>query len=300
MARADTGDDRNLRQGRKIPYLLSLPGVLFLLLFFIIPMITLFRIALSSRIPGGDGYRLTWEWGNFGKAFDEFGGHLRQAFFFAAIATVLCLLIAYPIAYFIAFKAGRWKALVLGLVMLPFFTSYLLRTFAWEALLADAGPIMRVVKAVSMDGILESVGIMDNGRILQTKAAVIGGLTYNYLPFMLLPIYVSLEKIDVRLIDAAYDLYSTFWRAFRKVIFPLSLPGVFAGTLLTFIPATGDFINARRLGGTSVSVIGNAVQAQFIVNRDYPTAAAMSFVLMAIITVVVLIYSKFLGTEDLT
>ena len=298
MAGADTGADRNLRQGRKIPYVLSLPGILFLLCFFIVPMITLFRIAVSSPQAGG-GYELTWEWGNFGKAFDEFGSHLRQSFALAAAATVLCLLIAYPIAYFIAFKAGRFKALVLGLVMLPFFTSFLLRTFAWEALLADNGPIMSIIKAVSIDGILERIGIMDNGRILQTPAAVVGGLTYNYLPFMLMPIYVSLEKIDVRLIDAAADLYSTFGRAFRKVILPLSLPGVFAGTLLTFIPASGDFINARRLGGTSVNVIGNAVQAQFIVNQDYPTAAAISFVLMAIITVIVLIYSKFLGTEEL-
>lgn len=297
MAAADTGDDRSLRQGRKIPYLLSLPGVAFLTCFFIFPMITLFRIALSSR--SGDGYRLTWEWGNFTKAFDEFGSHLSEALLFAAGATALCLLIAYPLAYFVAFKAGRYKALVLGLVMLPFFTSFLLRTFAWEALLSDNGPIVGTIKAISIDGLLERLNIMDNGRILQTRAAVIGGLTYNYLPFMLLPIYVSLEKIDVRLIDAAADLYSTFGRSFRKVILPLSLPGVFAGTLLTFIPATGDFINARRLGGTAVSVIGNAVQAQFIVNRDYPTAAAISFVLMAIITVIVLIYSKFLGTEDL-
>jgi len=300
VATAAAADDRNLRIGRKIPYGLSAPGVLFLLLFFVVPMITLFRIAVSSRRADGDGYALTWEWGNFTAAFDQFGSHLRQAFLFAAIATVLCLLIAYPIAYFIAVKAGRFKALVLGLVMLPFFTSFLLRTFAWEALLADNGPILGIVKGISIDGVLERVGIMDNGRILQTRAAVVGGLTYNYLPFMLMPIYVSIEKIDARLVDAASDLYSTFGRAFRKVILPLSLPGVFAGTLLTFIPATGDFINARRLGGTSTSVIGNAVQAQFIVNRDYPTAAAISFVLMAIITVIVLAYSKFLGTEELT
>ncbi len=219
---------------------------------------------------------------------------------YAGIATLLCIVIAYPIAYFIAFKAGKYRNILLGLVMIPFFTSFLLRTIAWQSLLADSGPVLRGLRAVSLDRVLDAIGLTQNGALLNTQTAVIGGLTYNFLPFMLLPIYVSLEKIDPGLIDAASDLYSPFRRTFMRVILPLSLPGVFAGTLLTFIPATGDFINAEFLGSTEAKrVIGNAVRLQFLNLNDYPAAAAMSFVLMAIITTLVAIYAKFLGTEDL-
>jgi spermidine/putrescine transport system permease protein len=300
VAAADTGDNRSLRSGRRVPYALILPGMLFLFVFFIVPLITLLKISLSTKpdrlLPN---YEFTWEWENFTTAFDDFGEELIRAFAYAGVATLLCALIAYPIAYFIAFKAGKYRNILLGLVMVPFFTSFLLRTIAWQSLLNDNGPVLAVVEALSLDGLLDTLGITDEGRLLNTQAAVIGGLTYNFLPFMLLPIYVSLEKIDIRLVDAAADLYSSFARAFRKVIFPLSLPGVFAGTLLTFIPATGDFINAELLGNPNTSVIGNVVQTQFLERNDYPTAAAISFVLMAIITTLVLIYAKFLGTEDL-
>jgi len=300
MAAADTGDDRSLRSGRKVPYLLAAPGLLFLFVFFVVPLITLFKISLSSKpdrlLPN---YDFTWEWSNFGTAFDDFGPQLLRSFAYAGIASLLCIVIAYPVAYFIAFKAGQYRNLLLGLVMVPFFTSFLLRTIAWQSLLNDSGPVLRAIEAVSIDGLLDWMGVLDNGRLLNTQAAVIGGLTYNFLPFMLLPIYVSLEKIDIRLVDAASDLYSSFGRTFRKVILPLSLPGVFAGTLLTFIPATGDFINAELLGNPNTSVIGDVVQQQFLGRNDYPTAAAISFVLMAIITAAVLVYAKFLGTEDL-
>jgi spermidine/putrescine transport system permease protein len=295
-----TGDDRSLRSGKRIPYVLLIPGMLFTFVFFIIPLITLLKISLSTKpdrlLPN---YDFTWEWSNFATAFDDFGTQLLRSFVYAGIATVLCLVIAYPIAYFIAFKAGRWRNVLLGLVMVPFFTSFLLRTIAWQSLLNDNGPVLGIIEALSFDGILERIGILDDGRLLNTQVAVIGGLTYNFLPFMLLPIYVSLEKVDIRLVDAAADLYSPFGRTFRKVIFPLSLPGVFAGTLLTFIPATGDFINAELLGNPNTQVIGNVVQTQFLERNDYPTAAAISFVIMALITAMVLIYAKFLGTEDL-
>ncbi len=300
MAAATTTDDRTLRSGRKIPYWLILPGMLFTFVFFVVPLITLLKIALSTKpdrlLPN---YEFTWEWSNFSAAFDQFGTQLARAFAYAGVATLLCLVIAYPVAYFIAFKAGRYRYVLLGLVMVPFFTSFLLRTIAWQSLLNDNGLVMSVIEWLSIDGFLERIGILDNGRLLNTQAAVIGGLTYNFLPFMLLPIYVSLEKVDVRLVDAASDLYSPFGRTFRRVILPLSLPGVFAGTLLTFIPATGDFINAELLGNPNTSVIGNVVQTQFLERNDYPTAAAISFVIMAIITALVLIYSKFLGTEDI-
>ena len=300
MAAADTGADRSLRGGKKIPYVLLIPGMLFTFVFFIVPLITLLKISLSTKpdrlLPN---YDFTWEWGNFSTAFTDFGTQLVRSFVYAGIATFFCVLIAYPIAYFIAFKAGSYRNILLGLVMVPFFTSFLLRTIAWQSLLNDNGPVLGVIEAFSADGILNRIGLLDDGRLLNTQVAVIGGLTYNFLPFMLLPIYVSLEKIDTRLIDAASDLYSSFRRTFTKVILPLSMPGVFAGTLLTFIPATGDFINATLLGNPNTTVIGNVVQTQFLNRNDYPTAAAISFVLMAIITVLVLIYAKFLGTEDI-
>lgn len=301
MAATDTSTDRSLRQGRKVPYALVLPAMAFLFVFFIVPLISLFKISLSTKpnrlLPE---YDFSWKWSNFSDAFHDFGSHLERSFAYAAVATVLCALIAYPVAYFIAFKTDKWRNVLLGMVMVPFFTSFLLRTIAWKSLLADAGPVMSALRAVSFDGVLERLGIIENGAILNTQAAVIGGLTYNFLPFMLLPIYVSLEKIDRRLVDAAADLYSPFGATFRRVILPLSLPGVFAGTLLTFIPATGDFINAQFLGSVdSRRVIGTAVQFEFLAKNNYPSAAAISFVLMAIITTLVLVYTKFMGTEDL-
>jgi spermidine/putrescine transport system permease protein len=213
---------------------------------------------------------------------------------------LLCIAIGYPLAYVIAFRGGRWKNLLLGLVVVPFFTSYLIRTIAWQSLLADQGPIIDVLERLRLTGPLEDLGIMDNGRLLDTRAAVIGGLTYNFLPFMVLPIYVSLEKINPALVDAAKDLYSSSTQAFRKVVLPLSLPGVFAGTLLTYIPAAGDFINAEYLGNPNTTMIGNSIQNQFLDQNNYPLAAAMSFVLMAIITVATLVYTKLMGTEEIT
>lgn len=300
MAKPEQATNPSLRQGKYAPYLLALPALLFLYLFFIVPLVTLLKIALSDKPDRNlPVYDFGWEWGNFTTAFDDFGEQLLRSLVYAAIATGLCIVIAYPIAYFIAFKAGRWRNLVLGLVMVPFFTSFLLRTIAWQSLFADQGPVLDIIRFLHLDGVLDTIGLLEDGRILDTSTAVIGGLTYNFLPFALLPIYVSLEKLDKGLIEAASDLYSTFGRAFRKVILPLSLPGVFAATLLTFIPATGDFINAQLLGNPRTGVIGQVVQNQFLGRNDYPTAAAISFVLMAIITLIVIAYARFLGTEDL-
>lgn len=297
--RTDT-DQRTLRRARIAPYAMTLPGMLWLFLFFVVPLVTLLKISLSYKperlLPQTV---FDWRWENFGHAFSEYGGPLLRAFVYAAIATVICVVISYPIAYFIAFRSGPWKNFLLGMVMVPFFTSFLLRTIAWKTLLADQGPVLDVVRWTSLDGLLERIGIITDGRILNTGVAVVGGLAYNFLPFALLPIYVSLEKIDLRLMDAAADLYSPFARSFRKVILPLSLPGVFAGTLLTFIPAAGDFINAELLGNPRTTVIGSVVQKEFLDRNNYPQAAAISFVLMLIIVSAVLVYAKFLGTEDL-
>jgi spermidine/putrescine transport system permease protein len=300
MAKTEVPDNKTLREAKRAPYAMSFPALALLFVFFMVPLITLLRIALSDKPdPFLPNYDFGWKWGNFGTAFDDYGEELVRAITYSGIATILCLLIAYPLAYFIVFKGGRFRNLLLGLVMIPFFTSFLLRTIAWESLFADQGPIMDFLRTFSLVSPLESLGIVTDGRILRTRTAVVGGLTYNFLPFALLPIYVSLEKVDPKLVEAAGDLYSNFAGAFRKVILPLSLPGVFAGTLLTFIPAMGDFINAERLGNQNTAVIGSAVQSQFLEQSDYPTAAAMSFVLMAIITLGVLIYARFLGTEEL-
>jgi spermidine/putrescine transport system permease protein len=270
------------RQSRLAPYLLVAPGVLWLVVFFVIPTITLAQTSLSGAEGG---------WTAYHKALTNYGVHFFRSFRYALTATLIALAMGYPLAYFIAFRSGKLKNLLLGLVVLPFFTTFLVRTFAWKTILNDGGPAVWLLQSLHLLG--------DGGRLLDTTIAVIGGLTYNFLPFMILPIYVSLEKIDRRLVEAAEDLYSTPVAAFRKVVLPLSLPGVFAGSLLTFIPAMGDFINAQLLGSPNQQMIGTVIQNQFLEVRDYPLAASLSFVLMAVITLGVLAYARVLGTEDL-
>lgn len=289
-------------QARRLlaPYGLMKPGLLWMALFFLAPVWSLLRISLSTKESRFSvQYDFGWAWENYSTAFSDFGAQFQRAFLYSAIATVLTILIGYPVAYVIAFRGGRFKNVLLGLVVIPFFTSYLIRTIAWSTILADQGPIVSVLRTFGLVGVFEFLQIMDNGKLLNTPAAVIGGLTYNFLPFMLLPVYVSLEKIDPSLVRAANDLYSTPTAAFRKVVLPLSVPGVFAGTLLTFIPAAGDFINAQFLGNPNTTMIGNSIQDQFLRQNDYPVAAAMSTVLMASITALVLLYTRFFGTDDI-
>ena len=282
------------------PYGLMKPGLLWMALFFLAPVWSLVRISLSTKESRFSvQYNFAWAWENYSRAFSDFGGQFQRAFLYSFIATILTILIGYPIAYVIAFRGGRYKNLLLGLVVIPFFTSYLIRTIAWSTILADQGPIVSLLSTLGLVDVFEWLRIMDNGKLINTPAAVIGGLTYNFLPFMLLPIYVSLEKIDANLVNAANDLYSTPTAAFRKVVFPLSLPGVFAGTLLTFIPAAGDFVNAQFLGNPNTTMIGNSIQDQFLRQNNYPVASAMSAVLMVSITALVLLYSRLFGTEEL-
>ena len=286
---------------RKIaPYGLLKPGMLWLALFYLAPLFTLLRLSLST-LPSRFAVEAEFDWNfdNYVTAFTDFGPQFQRAFVYAGLATILTIAIGYPLAYVIAFRGGKYRTLMLGLVVIPFFTSYLIRTIAWRSILSDNGVATGFIDAVGATWFFEAANIMDNGRLINTPAAVIFGLTYNFLPFMILPIYVSLEKIDVRLLDAAKDLYSTSTSAFRKVVLPLSLPGVFAGTLLTFIPAAGDFVNSLYLGSPNTTMIGNSIQDQFLVQNNVPLASAMSFVLMFIITVFVIIYSRFFGTEDL-
>jgi spermidine/putrescine transport system permease protein len=291
MAKADTSDDRGLRRSRFAPYGLLSPGIIWLLLFFLVPVVMLFKASLSSKPSRFAEPVFDWDWSNFSSAFSDYGTVFVRSFVFAGIATVAAIVIGYPLAYWIATQGGRWKNFLIGLVVVPFFTSYLIRTIAWTSILQDENPIVTFLRALP--------GVPADFRILATPIAVIGGLTYNFMSFMILPIYVSLEKIDFRLTEAAADLYGSPWTAFRKVVFPLSLPGVFAGSLLVFIPAAGDYLNNRYLGSPQTAMIGTIVQNKFLVQFDYPQAAALSVVLMVIITVMVLIYSRFMGTEGL-
>jgi spermidine/putrescine transport system permease protein len=271
------------RRSALAPYLLVAPGILWLVLFFLVPIATLARTSVAVG-------EAAW-WSGYTHAFSAYGHHFTRSLGYALTATLTALALGYPLAYVMAFRAGRYKNLLLGLVILPFFTTFLVRTFAWKTILGDNGPVVALLQVVHL--------LPEGGRLLNTVLAVIGGLTYNFLPFMILPIYVSLEKIDRRLVEAAGDLYSSPARAFAKVVLPLSLPGVFAGSLLTFIPASGDFINAELLGSPNQQMIGTVIQNQFLQVRDYPLAAALSFVLMTIITGVVLLYARVLGTEEL-
>ena len=273
------------------PYLLLAPGLLYLGIFFVVPLGFLVHQSLETGNIDV-GYSFSWAWGNYWNAIKDYRGHFIRSFEYAAIATTLALLFSYPLAYWIAFRGGRWKNLFLLFIVAPFFVTYLIRTLAWETILADQGPVVRVLRDI---GILGA-----DGRLLQTGFAVVAGITYNFLPFMALPIYVSLEQIDQRLIEAAQDLYASKWRAFMRVTLPLSLPGVVAGTLLTFIPAAGDFINAQLLGSPQNHMIGNVIQSKFLELTDYPSAAAMSFVLMAAILLLVALYARAVGTEKLT
>ncbi len=274
---------------RTIPYALLLPGTVWLVLFFVIPLYFMGRLSLDSF--NLNYYQFDWNWQNYSDALSLYDTQFIRSFVYSALATAIALLLAYPLAYAIAFKAGRWRHALLLAVVAPFFTTYLIRTLAWVTILSDDSPVVEV---------LQFIGIVPaDGHVLATGPAVVAGLVYNYLPFMVLPIYASLERLDTRLIEAAKDLYSNASTAFFRVTLPLSAPGVVAGTLLTFIPATGDYINAQFLGSSNNQMIGNVIQSLYLKQSDYPAAAALSFVLMAIILVIVLIYIRFAGSEAL-
>jgi spermidine/putrescine transport system permease protein len=273
------------------PYLLLAPGTLFLAAFFVVPLGFLAYQSLESG-NFDVGFAFTWAWGNYWTALHDYRAQFVRSLEYAGIATLLALVFSYPVAYWIAFRGGRWKNLLLLFIVAPFFVTYLIRTLAWETILSDHGFVVNTLQSLHVLG--------SGGRLLATSTAVVAGITYNFLPFMALPLYVSLEQIDGRMIEAAEDLYASKWDAFWRVTFPLSLPGVVAGTLLTFIPAAGDFINAQLLGSTQNHMIGNVIQSKFLEQTDYPSAAAMSFILMAAILVFVFLYARLVGTEQLT
>jgi len=290
-SRGAPGGGWRRRLRRATPYLLLAPGILWLLIFFIVPSIQMFLTSVSSGSIDS-GFKLTFSSKAYETALTKFPRQLTNSLVYGGIATILTFLIGFPVAYTIAFRGGRYKNILLFLVIAPFFTSFLIRTISWKILLNDTGPLLGPLKDLHI--VPESFGL------LFTPLAVVAGITYNFLPFMILPLYVALEKIDPRLIEAANDLYASHWGAFRRVTFPLALPGVFAGSILTFIPALGDWVNAELLGNTQTKMIGNVIQDRFISQGDYPVAAALSFILMAGILVAVSLYGRFLDTEQLT
>jgi len=302
---------------RWTPYALLAPGMLWLTIFFIVPTVTLVYLSLSTgNVLNTVELPFSWEFVNYWTVIEDYvidEPVFQKSLVFALLATLICLVVSYPLAYTIAFKAGRWKNLLLVLVIAPFFTSFLLRTNAWSTILADGGFVVEFMKNTGMLTVLHAIqtpeswptwlqilpdGLTGEDRLTQTPLAVILGLAYNFLPFMTLPLYASLERLDIRLIEAATDLYSSAITAFRKVTFPLSLPGVVAGTLLTFIPAAGDPVNSELLGATNDAMVGNVIDSQRGIG-DYPIAAAMSVILMLTIVVLVALYVKRAGTEEL-
>ena len=277
------------RRASLTPYLLGLPAGMWLAIFFVVPIVVMLSLSLQSGNVE-EGFRFTWRWANYADAWDFYHTQFVRSIVYGLIVTVLCLVLAYPMAYWIAFYGGARKATYLLLILLPFFVSFVIRTASWKFILADEGIVF---------GPLKDAGLLPRDfHILATSTAVIGGLTYNYLPFMVLPLYVALERIEPSLVEAAHDLYANRAEGFRRVVFPLSLPGVFAGVLITFVPVTSDFVNSGILGGTQTTMIGNIIQTVYLVNNDYPLASSMSFMLMAALLVGIFAYARTLGTEQ--
>ena len=275
---------------RLVPYYLLSPGALFLLLFFLIPLGLMLYTSLESGGLLSGGFRFSWAFDNYTNVLGQYQVQFVRSIVYSIIVTIAALLLAYPMTYWIAFYGGKWKSSLLLLILVPFFVSFVIRTIQWKFILGDHGPIL---------GPLKDIGLLPQGfRVLATPFAVVAGITYNFLPFTALPLYVALERIDKRLVEAAKDLYASRWEAFRKVVWPLSLPGVFAAFLLTFVPATGDYVNATLLGGPGTTMIGNIIQEKFLVELDYPEAAALSVILMIVMLVLATVYARILGTED--
>ena len=281
-----------------VPYALLVPGLAWLFVFFVLPMITLGSQSLQEGSVEA-GYTFTANFSIYAEALQKYWPQLLRSIGYAATATVAALVLAYPLAYYLAQKAGRWKNVMLVLVIAPFFTSFLIRTLAWRTILSDTGPVTSIAQKLHLTDLLQAVGLTNNDTLLSSKFAVICGLTYNFLPFMILPLYAALDRLDPRLVEAAGDLYASPWQGFRYVTWPLSLPGVVAGTLLTFIPAAGDFINSRLLGNTQTVMIGQVIESQFLRVLDYPLAAALSFILLMMIVALVSYYVRRAGTEEL-
>jgi spermidine/putrescine transport system permease protein len=275
---------------RLTPYFLILPGGLWLLVFFVVPMFAMLNVSLQTGSLE-TGFQQTFDWGNYGSMISQYHEQLLRSLRYGLVTTVLTIVLAYPVAYFIAFRGGRHKSTFLFLLLLPFFVTFVLRTLSWNFLLADNGIVL---------GHLKDWGLLpENFHVLATSYAVIGGLVYNYLPFMVLPIYVALERIDHSLIEAASDLSAYRLEILTHIVLPLSIPGVFAGVILTFVPVASDYVNAQILGGTGQYMVGNVIETLYLTNSQYPQASALSSILLAALLLGVFVYGKVLGTRDL-
>jgi len=287
------------RRGGLTPWLLLLPGLLWLAVFFLVPILT----AVSASVQTGnsdEGYRLTWDWSHYRNAITDYLPQYGHSLLYSVLATAACLLMGYPVAYFIAFRGGRLKNLLMALVIVPSFTSFLIRTIAWKTILSDSGPVVHTLRSLHVLSVTSSLGWTVGDHVLASPAAVVSGMVYNFLPFTILPLYTSLEKIDPRLLEAGSDLYGNALTTWRRITLPLSMPGVIGGTLLTFIPAVGDYINAQLLGNPNTGVVGQKIEDLFLRQTSgYPTGSAISVVLMAGTLVLVLTYIRKAGTEDL-
>jgi spermidine/putrescine transport system permease protein len=273
-----------------LAWLLLAPGLLYLAVFYVLPTVQMFLVSLQTGSPG-TGYQQTWNFAIYPEQVSEYGDVFVRSVIYGGLATLLCFALGFPLAYFIAFRGGRYKSLLLFLIIAPFFTSFLLRTISWKIIFSDNGMIL---------GPLKDLGLLPASfHLLATPVAVIAGITYNFLPFMTLPLYVALEKVPPSILEASADLYANTHSRFLRVTFPMALPGVIAGSLLTFIPAVGDFVNAELLGSPKSQMIGNVIQAKFLKSSDYPAGAALSFTLMAAILIAVLVYARLAGTEQL-
>jgi spermidine/putrescine transport system permease protein len=271
------------------PYVAILPGGLWLAIFFVLPLFIMISLSLET---GNliDGFTQTWHFGNYSSVLSTYHTQLVRSLEYGGIATLVSILLAYPMAYWIAFYGGRNKSTYLFLVLLPFFVTFVLRTVAWQFLLGDQGLVLKWLKDAGI--------VSQNFHVLATSFAVVAGLIYNYLPFMLLPIYVALERVDPSLLEASGDLYASRTQTFARVVFPLTIPGIFAGVLLTFVPAASDYVNATILGGTGQTMIGNIIQTLYLTNSDYPRASALSIVLMGVLVIGIFAYARVLGTRD--
>jgi spermidine/putrescine transport system permease protein len=278
------------KRRQRVAYGLLAPGAIYLAFAFIVPLILIVYTSLESGGLLSGGYEFSWAFENYSSVFNEYRGFYAKSLVYSGLATLFCILLAYPMAYWIAFYGGKWKSTLFFMILVPFFVSFVIRTVQWKFLLADDGVLF---------GPLKSIGLLpDDFQVLATPIAVVAGITYNFLPFTALPLYVALERIDKRLVEAAKDLYASKWEAFRKVVLPLSFPGLFAALILTFVPATGDYVNSSVLGSNKTTMIGQIIQSKFLTEADYPEAAALSVILMVGMLVIALIYARALGTED--
>ena len=283
---------RRVRPGKVLaPYLLSLPAGLWLLILFLIPLVVMLSLSLQTCNPATGACVMTWHWAEFGQQLSLYHTQFITSIWFAGAATLICLVVSFPIAYWIAFYGGNRKNFFLLMLLVPFFVSFVIRTVVWQFILSDQGIIL---------GALKNIGLLPQSfHVLATGWAVIAGLSYNYLPFTALPLYVAIERIDKRVLDAAYDLYATKRQAFLRVILPLTIPGIFAAFLLTFIPALGDYVNQQILGGTGDTMIGTVIQNSFLTTLDYPGGSALSTVLMAVALIGIFAYARILGSRTI-